>query len=154
MSTTDTDLQQLIINVGTTAQIEAAISGGTITSDMLSITTDGADYADVNLSNLTSTGKETSVNLVMPGYYSKARVNLTSDVWYLATKDILLTAIVEPGIVGGIYASNDGGTTVAFLMPCTAPAGGLSTCSTYIRKGLYYKVISNNAAYYDELMGE
>ena len=44
MSTTDTDLQQLVINVGTTAQIEAAISGGTITSDMLSITTDGANY--------------------------------------------------------------------------------------------------------------
>lgn len=45
MSTQDTDLQQLVINVGTTAQIEAGISGGTITADMLSLTTDGPDYA-------------------------------------------------------------------------------------------------------------
>ena len=40
----DTKLQQLVINVGTTAQIEAGISGGTITQDMLSISTDGANY--------------------------------------------------------------------------------------------------------------
>ena len=40
----DTELQQLVINVGTTAQIEAAIAGGTITQDMLSISTDGPTY--------------------------------------------------------------------------------------------------------------
>lgn len=39
----DTDLQQLVINVGTTAQIEAAIAGGTITQNMLSVATDGDD---------------------------------------------------------------------------------------------------------------
>jgi hypothetical protein len=44
MTTTDTSLQQLVINVGTTAQIEAAIAGGTITEDMLSISTDGPTY--------------------------------------------------------------------------------------------------------------
>lgn len=44
MPTTDTKLQQLVINVGTTAQIEAAIAGGTITQDMLSVTTDGDTY--------------------------------------------------------------------------------------------------------------
>ena len=44
MATTDTQLQQLVINVGTQAQIEAAIQSGTITSDMLSVTTDGPDY--------------------------------------------------------------------------------------------------------------
>ena len=41
MTTTDTQVQQLVINVGTKAQIDAAIAGGTITEDMLSITTDG-----------------------------------------------------------------------------------------------------------------
>lgn len=40
----DTQLQQLVINVGTTAQIEAGIQGGTITSDMLSISTDDDTY--------------------------------------------------------------------------------------------------------------
>lgn len=44
MATTDTNLQQLVINVGTKAQIDAAIAGGTITQDMLSVTTDGDTY--------------------------------------------------------------------------------------------------------------
>lgn len=43
MATTDTQLQQLVINVGTDAQIQAGIASGTITQDMLSIATDGAD---------------------------------------------------------------------------------------------------------------
>ena len=41
---TDTNLTQLVINVGTTAQIEAGIAGGTITEDMLSVSTDGNNY--------------------------------------------------------------------------------------------------------------
>lgn len=45
MATTDTQLQQLVINVGTEAQIANAIAGGTITNDMLSIATDGADIS-------------------------------------------------------------------------------------------------------------
>ena len=48
----DTDLEKLVINVGTTAQIEAGISGGTITQDMLSITTDGAGYVE-SVNNVT-----------------------------------------------------------------------------------------------------
>lgn len=43
MATTDTQLQQLVINVGTEDQIAAGIASGTITEDMLSIATDGAD---------------------------------------------------------------------------------------------------------------
>ena len=41
----DTELKQFVVNIGTTAQIEAGISGGTITSDMLSISTDAPEYA-------------------------------------------------------------------------------------------------------------
>lgn len=60
MPTTDTTVQELVINVGTTAQIEAAIAGGTITQDMLSITTDGGvvfnlfdfKWTDYNLNDL------------------------------------------------------------------------------------------------------
>lgn len=44
----DTDLQQFVINIGTQAQIEAGISGGTITSDMLSIATDASEYVDTS----------------------------------------------------------------------------------------------------------
>lgn len=46
MATTDTNLQQLVINVGTQAQIDAAIQGGTITADMLSVVTDGTGYSE------------------------------------------------------------------------------------------------------------
>lgn len=56
MPSTDTNLQQLVINVGTTAQIEAAIAGGQITENMLSVTTDGPDYlqgVQVNGTDLT-----------------------------------------------------------------------------------------------------
>ena len=51
MATTDTQLSQLVINVGTEAQIAAAISAGTITADMLSIATDGS--TDVTTDNVT-----------------------------------------------------------------------------------------------------
>ena len=76
----DTELQQLVINVGTTAQIEAGISGGTITQDMLSISTDGPDYATgpiiVNLSatdsitlannTLYKGGTQTALTIALP----------------------------------------------------------------------------------------
>ena len=60
----DTDLKQFVINVGTTAQIEAGISGGTITSDMLSIATDATDYATTtDIANMqTTTNLVTSVS--------------------------------------------------------------------------------------------
>lgn len=45
MATTDIDLLQLLIWVGTTAQIEAAIQGGQIGQNDLVLTTDGPDYA-------------------------------------------------------------------------------------------------------------
>lgn len=46
MTTTDTQIQQLVINVGTKAQIETAIAGGTITENMLSAATDGYKYIE------------------------------------------------------------------------------------------------------------
>lgn len=42
----DTELQQLIIYVGTTAKINAAISDGTITENDLAISTDAPDYQE------------------------------------------------------------------------------------------------------------
>ena len=131
-----------------TAKAEVASQKATEVSNALSV------KANKDMDNLTTTGKETVVNWVMPGYFSKARVALASDVWYLATKDILVAAIIDEGLVGGIYASPDGGTTSVLIAPCTAPVHGQCSCSIYIRKGLYYKVVANNAAYYDELMGE
>ena len=56
----DTNLQQLVINVGTTAQIEAGIAGGTITQDMLSIATDGGNY--LTESDIVSSVSSSSTN--------------------------------------------------------------------------------------------
>lgn len=61
----DTDLQQLVINVGTTAQIEAGIAGGTITQDMLSIATDGPNY--LTTSDIVSSVDSSSTNLKAVG---------------------------------------------------------------------------------------
>lgn len=58
MPTTDTQLQQLVINVGTTAQLEAAMQGGSITSDMLSISTDGATYSGHDNKSITQNSSD------------------------------------------------------------------------------------------------
>lgn len=60
MPTTDTPIQQLVINVGTKAQIEAAIAGGQITEDMLSVTTDGDTY--LTTSDIVSSVDSSSTN--------------------------------------------------------------------------------------------
>ena len=57
MSTTDSLQENFIINVGSKANIEAAIQSGDITADMLSIVTDEDYYANVDLSNLSATGQ-------------------------------------------------------------------------------------------------
>ena len=56
----DTDLSQLVINVGTTAQIEAGIAGGTITQNMLSISTDAGVY--LTTSDIVSSVSSSSTN--------------------------------------------------------------------------------------------
>ena len=58
MPTTDTQLQQLVINVGTEEQITADIESGTITADQLSLTTNGPEYLteDDVTSNYLATG--------------------------------------------------------------------------------------------------
>lgn len=62
---TDTNLTQLVINVGTTAQIEAGIAGGTITEDMLSVSTDGNNYLTTD--DIVSSVDSSSTNLKAVG---------------------------------------------------------------------------------------
>lgn len=61
----DTQLQQLVINVGTTAQIEAGIAGGTITENMLSVSTDGSNYLTTD--DIVSSVDSSSTNLKAVG---------------------------------------------------------------------------------------
>ena len=132
-----------------TAKAEVASQKATEVSNALSVT------ANKNMDNLTATGKENIVNLVMPGYYLRNRAELTSDVWYLATKDILVTCVVSPNTQGVIRISDNGGETHAVVAYCVAPAtGGISSCFGLIRKGIYYKVTANQYSGRDGLMGE
>lgn len=76
----DTKLQQLVINVGTKEQIEAAIAGGTITEDMLSVTTDGdtsIQGVKVNGTELTPDG-DAKVNIDLTDYEVKATIQTLS----------------------------------------------------------------------------
>jgi len=79
MATTDTELQQLVINVGTEAQILAAIEGGTITENMLSISTDGGSSGSVDIDGTTistNTNDELqAIGLVNKNVLTSSRIN-------------------------------------------------------------------------------
>lgn len=80
MPTTDTDLQQLVINVGTTAQIEAAIQAGTITSDMLSVATDDDTY--LTTEDVTSTYSSSGTDPVNGTAVSSALSTVKAATFY------------------------------------------------------------------------
>ena len=112
------------------------------------------DKANTDASNFTAAGKQTVVGWGMPGYFRKPRVVLTSGVWNYADKNILVTIICNRDIQGEIYinkkASDDGAAEASC---CVSPStGGKSSCQALIRKGIYYKTVFNNVAWYDELM--
>ena len=110
---------------------------------------------DFNNMNPSATAKASIVNWGMPGFYSNPRTTITSNVWNLATKDLLVTASTGPNLQGGIFVSSNGGTTQATVARCVAPSsGGYNSCSAFIRKGLYYKAVGNDACWIDELVGE
>lgn len=91
----DTDLQQLVINIGTKAKIEAGISGGTITADMLSMSTDepyvesitegstngtiDVDGVDVPVHGLGSAAYTSSSDYATPAQLDLKQNVLTSD---------------------------------------------------------------------------
>jgi len=113
MTTTDTQVQQLVINVGTTAQIEAAIAGGQITENMLSVTTDGDTYIQgvkVNGTELTPDANN-KVDVIVPtdtsdltngaGYITSSALNdyvtLNTVQKMTAAKSIVGTDSAVPG---------------------------------------------------------
>lgn len=77
----DTELQQLIIYVGTTAQIEAAIQAGTITENDLSISTDAPDFqeklTDVQM-NAVNSGITTQLVSLYSGHVADTTIHVTA----------------------------------------------------------------------------
>lgn len=78
---TDTELQQLIIYVGTTAQIEAAISAGTITENDLAISTDAPDFqeklTDVQM-NAVNSGITTQLVSLYDNHVANTTIHVTA----------------------------------------------------------------------------
>jgi len=77
----DTELQQLIIYVGTTAQIEAAISAGTITENDITISTDAPDFqeklTDVQM-NAVNSGITTHLVSLYSGHVANTTIHVTA----------------------------------------------------------------------------
>lgn len=77
----DTELQQLIIYVGTTAQIEAAIQAGTITENDLAISTDAPDFqeklTDVQI-NAVNSGITTQLVSLYSGHVADTTIHITA----------------------------------------------------------------------------
>lgn len=77
----DTELQRLIIYVGTTAQIEAAIQAGTITENDLAISTDAPDFqeklTDVQM-NAVNSGITTQLVSLYSGHVADTTIHVTA----------------------------------------------------------------------------
>ena len=120
MPTTDTDLTQLVINVGTKAQIEAGISGGTITGDMLSITTDGANYltTDDVKSTYSSTGTEPVNGTAVASALSTLSIPTETTIsnWGFTKNTGTVTSVNN--------TSPDGNGNVSLTIPSTASEVG------------------------------
>ncbi len=113
MATTDTQLQQLVINVGTQAQIDAAIQGGTITSDMLSVVTDGPSY--VTSADLATVATSGSYN------------DLSNKPTIPTVNNATLT-ITQGGVTKGTFTAN-AGTDVTIALDAGGGGGDID-CGT------------------------
>lgn len=105
MPTTDTQVQQLVINVGTKAQIEAAIAGGTITENMLSVTTDGSNYIE---------GVKVNGTELTPDANNKVDVTVPTD-----TGDLTNNAGFITGITSSMVTTALGYTPIQYAMVIT-----------------------------------
>ena len=122
MPTTDTQLQQLVINVGTTAQLEAAMQGGTITSDMLSISTDGATYSGHDNKSIT---QNSSDELQTVGVIDQNATTTAIKTW-TGTK-AQYDALVSGGTVDSntLYNITDDADLTQVLLETIYPVGAI-----------------------------
>lgn len=113
MTTTDTQLQQLVINVGTEEQIAADIESGTITADQLSLTTNGPEYLtedDVTDTYIATGEKPVSGKAVTEALTTKQNVLVSgSNIKTINGQSIVGSGnlIIEGGGGGGIGDIDD-----------------------------------------------
>lgn len=84
MPTSDTNLQQFLVWVGTEAQIQGAIQGGDIGSDDFCVTTDGPYYAtEATITALSATDSITLADNTI--YNGSTQTSLTIALWAAPT---------------------------------------------------------------------
>lgn len=133
MATTDTQLSQLVINVGSKSQIEAAIQGGTITTDMLSFTTDGDDY--LTSEDVTSTYSATGTDPVNGTAVASAISDLnipTVDQAYSATSTNAQSGTAVASAISDKVSKTGGSSTqtVSLTSGTGTTAFGVKSMST------------------------
>lgn len=110
MPTSDTNLQQFLVWVGTTAQITSAIQGGDIGSNDFAITTDGPDYAtEATITALSVTdsitladnycyqgGEQTSLTIAVP---STATVGFVAQITFKSGATPTAITVPQTGFV-------------------------------------------------------
>ena len=122
----DTELQQLIIYVGTTAQIEAAIQAGTITENDLSISTDAPDFqeklTDVQM-NAVNSGITTQLVSLYSGHVADTTIHVTEQnktTWNNKQDAISDLATIRSGASAGATAVQPNDMTTAISIHNTS----------------------------------
>lgn len=121
--TTSTDLKTFKIAKGTKAQIVTAYNNGDIGDTDFAIATD-EDYADIDLSNISNTGKTTVIGWGMPDY--SAGVSKSWNTSVQADKD------------GWVYVKGAGNTDESSYVLEISTNG-----STWVRTASMYAYSSN-----------
>lgn len=110
MPTSDTNLQQFLVWVGTEAQIQSAVQGGDVGSNDLCITTDGPDYAtNSTITQLSATdsitladnycyqgGEQTSLTIALP---ASATVDFVSQITFKSGATPTAITVPQTGFV-------------------------------------------------------
>lgn len=115
----DTELQQLIIYVGTTAQIQAAQQAGTITENDLAISTDAPDFqeklTDVQM-NAVNSGITTQLVSLYSGHVADTTIHVTEQnktTWNNKQDSINDLATIRSGASAGATAVQPNDMTAA-----------------------------------------
>lgn len=96
MPTSDTNLQQFLVWVGTEAQIQGAIQGGDIGSDDFCITTDGPDYAtEATITALSATDSITLADNTI--FNGSTQTSLTITLWSTPTVSSICEVVFSSG---------------------------------------------------------
>ncbi len=105
--TTSTDLKTFKIAKGTKAQIVTAYNNGDIGDTDFAIATD-EDYADIDLSNISNTGKTTVIGWGMPDYSAGVDISGYKTVGnqFTAPKDGFLSFVITSNSYNYAYIDN------------------------------------------------